>query len=241
MNTGFKSSDFCIAFEMLKAAGHPSNGGKKHKYAWNTTNPLFKAYKRSNIVSFFNTLIIEHILKRAALRGPKSGATLANPQKLLDMCVNGFKDNQQTKYEYVTKQSHKQVIQNLIAKKIKFYIGGFSGVRDGLVESMDNRLIILITDRTYFSGEKQYNLQMDLKISKVTTYGDIKIILPKYHKFLEKEEYQQTNSAGVSIPSDFYTYLYMRSSIDPMAQHQANHMESLLSKKTDSFLYWQGK
>lgn len=217
-----KSSYLGIAYEMLL----------DRKKVWSTL--MFPGYKRNDVVAFLRGLADENIISRSrAQRGPLSGAQLINPKTLLDLCVKGFADNTMMRYLYVSKLPHKQVMQNLAATDIHYYIGGFLGVRDNLKEVRDNTLSILITDRSWFSGYKQEELQRKLGIIKVQSKGDIEIILPRYHAFLEK--YHQNENA-CPIPSDFYTYLAMKTSLDPMAKQQAKHMETILKGQRGSFI-----
>lgn len=217
-----KSAYVGIAYEMLKDP----------KRVWST--PMFPGYRRNDVVAFFKALVQEGILSRdRAQRGPLSGARLVSSKKLLNLCVKGFSDNKQARFMYVSKLPHDAVIKNLPALHTNYYIGGFRGVKDNLKEVNDNILTILIPDRSWFTGYKQSELQMKLNISKVQSNGDIEIILPRFHSFLEK--YHQEEH-GVNIPSDFYTWLAMKSSLDPMAQQQAKHIETVLRGKNGSFL-----
>lgn len=222
MITRFKSAYLGIAYEMLTDP----------KKVWST--PMFSGYRRNDVVVFFQALVQEGILSRdRAQRGPLSGARLVSSKKLLDLCVKGFTDHTQARFRYVSKLTHAAVLKNLPALHTKYYIGGFRGVKDNLKEVNDNTLTILIPDRSWFTGYKQSELQMKLNISKVQSNGDIEIILPRFHSFLEKYHQKET---GVDIPSDFYTWLAMKSSPDPMAQQQAKHMETVLRGTNGSFL-----
>jgi hypothetical protein len=229
-----KSSYLCIAYEMLTKATAPGN--HKDATVWSTLD--FKGYKNSDVVEFFNLLIAERIIVRSmAARGPNSGSRLINPKRLLALCVDGFADNRLKQFQYVSKLSHDNIIKNLTALNIKFYIGGVQGVRAALKEVRDNRLTILIPEREWFSGYKQQELQLKLGINKVHHGGDIEIVLPRYHRFLNK--LSEIDNPGSRLTPDFYAYLSMKSSKDPMALQQVSHMENILRGEHGSFLNWQ--
>jgi hypothetical protein len=217
-----KSAHLGIAYEMPKDS----------KRVWST--PMFHGYRINDVVAFFNELVKEGIIYRdRAQRGPKSGARLVSAKKFLDLCVKGFTDNKMARFMYVSKSPHAEIISNLPLLHTKYYIGGFLGVKDSLKEVSDNTLTILIPDRSWFTGYIQNELQMKLGISKVQSNGDIEIIFPRYHGFLEKYHQEE---GGLPIASDYYTYLAMKSSQDPMAQQQAKYMETALRGKHGSFL-----
>jgi hypothetical protein len=231
MATTFKSSYLGMAYEMLVSY---------EKQTWNTHSFDEFKYSRRDIISFFNALVMERAIVRSTKRGPHSEAIFSNPHNLLNMCVAGFRDNVIKRFMYISKESHEQIIKNLVDKEIKFYLGGFRGLRGGLRDSYDNTLTVILPGRSWFKGFKQYNLRTDLRITKIYGKGDIEFILPKYHKFLEHEKYQQQEN-GINIPSDFYSYLSMKSSKDPMVLHQATHMENILQNQHGSFLFWMGR
>jgi hypothetical protein len=229
-----KSSYLCIAYAMLIKAHIPDN--YSDPTVWSTLD--FPGYKKNDVVEFFNRLILERVLVRSlAARGPNSGSRLINPKRLLNICIEGFTDNVLKRYYYVSKLSYDNIIKNLTALNIKFFIGGMQGVRAALREVRDNRLTILIPEREWFTGYKQQELQLKLGINKVHHGGDIEIVLPRYHRFLNKLD--EIDNPGSHVTPDFYTYLSMKSSKDPMAQQQAKHMENILRGEHGSFLNWQ--
>lgn len=195
---------------------------------------MFPGYRINDVVAFFKTLVQEGVLSRdTAQRGPLSGARLVNSKMLLELCLRGFADHTQARFMYVSKLPHHAIMRNVTALHTEYYIGGFAGIQDSLKEVNDTTLTIIIPDRSWFTGYKQQELQMKLNISKVQSNGDIEIILPRFRSFLEKYHQEQH---GVNIPSDFYTWLSMKVSPDPMAQQQAKHMETVLRSTRGSFL-----
>lgn len=209
MVSRIESSQLGVAYEMLSDP----------KKVWSTL--MFTCYKSNEVESFFKELVKEGIISRSRVQGgPQSGAVLVNPRKLLALCVKGFADNIMARLEYVSKLSRSEVVKNLEWLETSYYISGFGNI-----------LTILIPDSAWFTGIKQNELQKILGISKVQSNGDIEIILPRYHDFLEKYHRKEN---GVNIPSEFYTYLTMKSSNDPMAQQQAKHMEAILRDKNGS-------
>jgi hypothetical protein len=192
------------------------------KKVW--TTHLFDCYKTNEVESFFKELVKEGILSRSRVQnGRQSGAVLVNSRKLLALCVKGFADNIMARLAYTSKRSHPEVVKDLQWLETDYYIS-----------ESDAILTILIPESSWFTGTKQNELQKILGINKVQSGGDIEIILPRYHDFLEK--YHRIEN-GVKVPSDFYTYLTMKSSHDPVVQQKAKQMETLLKTTQGSFLY----
>ena len=201
---------------------------------WVTTD--FFYLNRPAVVKFFTSLIKEDVMKRKSAFGPASRALVIHPEKLLELCIRGFKKSESKVLNFISKESSANLIKELKDHNIEFFLGRFSGVKPKLVYSTDSHLSLLLPDPGIFQGKKLDFFQMDLGFYKVKFGGNINIILPRYKKFLRRHVQKIKN---VLIPSDFYSYLYLAASQTPMAKPQAEFMEAKLKGVYGNFLAWK--
>lgn len=220
----FKDSFFCIAYELLM------NPKKK------LTTRDFKNYKHADVVGFIGSLISENIVKRDIHFGRRSFSILKNPGKLLDLCIDQFKNSEKKSYLFTSQRINSEILSDLKEKNIEFYLGRFSGIRTELQNTYDNMLTILVPDKKYFEGYYLQELEYDLGIGKVRIGGNILFVLPRYKKFLRR--YAQ-DFGGYKIPADFYTYLNMAAMNNPLGKPQAENIIKRLRGKDANFLSWQ--
>ncbi|MFH1259516.1 MAG: hypothetical protein ABII74_06885 [Elusimicrobiota bacterium] len=220
----FKDSYFCISYELLK------NPEKK------LTTRDFNNYKRADVVDFIRFLILENIVRRDIHFGRESFSILKNPEKLLNLCIDGFKNSERKSFLFTSNRNYHEILSDLKRKNVEFYLGRFSGIRPNLQYAYDNMLTLLIPNKKYFEGYDLRELEYDLGVSKVRIGGNILLVLPRYKKFLRQ---YFLNSGEYKIPSDFYTFLSMTTMNNPLGKPQAENIIKKIKGKDANFLSWK--
>ncbi len=188
-----------------------------------------------NVVSqIFKSLTDLGILKRPTALGCKSFCELKKPEKLLKLCIEAFHHNPYPKvFYFISKLNHSELIEKLKGSKFELYMGKLSGVSERFEYSKDSRLHLFCPDKSLFLQKNIQYLEWNYALHRVHSGGDVILYLPRYKKFL-RENHQ--SKAKIKIPSDFYTYLDLSSSSDPMAQAEAEYMKKQLQKEEGSFV-----
>lgn len=220
----FTDTHFIIAYRLLCEPDRQ----------WKTGD--FADCHRPSVVSFFNYLIGQGVLERKSPRGRNSISKLVNPQQLLGMCVENFRNNEEKAIGFVSKRPDTELVNDLIGRGIEFYPGRFSGIRGELIQATVTGLSLLIPDRRIFYGERLAEFQMDFKLLKVGFGGNITVILPRYKLFLRK---YAAGRNGVMLPSDFYTYLFLSVTDTVIAEPQKAYFEKQLGGVDGNFLAWR--
>jgi hypothetical protein len=220
----FKSSYFIIAKNMLS---EPGREWARRDFNLNDTDTA----------RFFDFLRKQRIIERKQKTGRYSCSVLKDPEKLLNLCVEGFKDCERTVLKFVSKRNKEEVLSELSGRNIEFYLGRFSGIAPGLNYVYDNALVINIPDGSYFSGIRLQSLQLDLSISRVKLSEDILLVRPRYWRFLQYQSLK--NTQGYNIPSNLYSFLYAASTTNPMGKPQMEYMIKKLGGIGGDFLVWK--
>ncbi|MBN1412211.1 MAG: hypothetical protein JW969_15305 [Spirochaetales bacterium] len=201
---------------------------------WTTLD--FPGCHRPAVVRLFNYLIGEGVLQRNEARGRNSHSLLVSPAKLLDLCIENFNTNEEKVLSFVSKRPEDDLLQDLLRLKVEFYMGRFTGIRRDLIYSTVSGFSLLLPDRSVFSGDDLAEFQLEFKLLKVNFGGNITLILPRFKEYLRKFAVEQE---GIRLPSDFYTYLYLSNSDNPVALPQKEFIEKEIGGVNGNFLAWR--
>jgi hypothetical protein len=181
---------------------------------------------------WFNFLIDRDILSRDKPVGPGSSAAVKDREKLLRLCERNFINPERKTLSFICRRDKKALLSDLKESNLDFFLARFSGVAPGLVYVEDESLYLYLTEIKMFKYESVYSLEKKFGIHRVSSGGDIFIMLPRYRKFLKSGAQE---SEGFKIPGDFYTYLDMMTMDSPRGRDQARHMEKKLRNREGSF------
>lgn len=200
---------------------------------WSTLS--FNNHDRNSVVLFFKYLVKEKILLRPSDFGRNAGSILNDPAKLLDLCVQAFSYSEKRSLNMISNIALNELIERLQHSGREFYCGGFSGVRNELKLVADNHLKIYFTDAADLRSVKFKMLQMDCSCFRSSFGGNVIFIEPIFKKFLKLNSQIEN---GISIPSDFYTYLSLKVDKNPMSVPQLENFYKKLGGLNGSFLSW---
>lgn len=220
------SNFFIIAHTILS---DPHKKWKVHDFESN------EAQITGNIASkIFRTLIDRQILSREGGRsGPLSYCRLVSPQKLLDLSIEHFRNQDYLSWQFTTRESFEVICHRMVERGYHFILGKMTGVHERFEYVNDSKIHFHFLDKAFFNVDQRNRLSWEVGLQYVSSGGNIHFTLPRYKKFLK---YKSQKKGAFEIPSDLYTYLDLKNSAYPMAEAQYTHMEKQMKAKGEWFV-----